>query len=628
MKKAIIKTLSVFLAVILSFAAAPISGFIGVELPEWLDFSITSSAAETSGAYGDNLNWAFDNSSGTLTISGTGEMQEFELPSDAPWFSHNNDVKKIQIADGVTTIGKNAFKKLTKLIHVEIGNDVTTIGEFAFNGCYTIDTVIIGSDVTQICDSAFSACNSLNYIYYMGTETEYNKVDWYEINEEEYDAIWFRVRYIFIEDIETDSGKCGGNLTWTYDVPACTLTISGTGDMDDYNYDKMPPWYQWRFFIKNVVMEEGITKIGELSFNGCDKLETAIIPDGVKIINNGAFNTCYSLKAITIPDSVTTINYGAFSSCSSIISVAMGSGVASIGEYAFAGCDSVIEYTVDNDNQYFSTDEYGVLFNKDKTFLIQYTNGNTRTAYSIPDTVISIGYMSFNNAKNLTDVTFGKSVTTIDKAAFERCSNLSSVTIPKSLTSVDFAAFDECFNIKNVYYWGTEHEWYNMNVSRYNEPLLNATIHFLGEEFHECSYNAVVTPPTCKEQGYTTYTCECGNSYIDDYVDALGHTPADEVEENYVAPTCTETGSKEMVVYCSVCDEEISRETETLDLIGHNDSNDDGNCDECDEELEFIVLCDHNCHKGGIAGFFWKIANFFNKLFGLKQYCECGEAHY
>ena len=142
------------------------------------------------------------------------------------------------------------------------------------------------------------------------------------------------------------------------------------------------------------------------------------------------------------------------------------------------------------------------------------------------------------------------------------------------------------------------------------------------------SHNAVVTAPTCTEQGYTTYTCECGDTYVDDYVDALGHINADAVEENYVAPTCTETGSKEMVVYCSVCDEEISRDTVTIDATGHADNDGNGYCDMDNELLDPSVECDHNCHKGGISGFFWKIANFFNKLFGLKQYCECGEAHY
>ncbi len=88
---------------------------------------------------------------------------------------------------------------------------------------------------------------------------------------------------------------------------------------------------------------------------------------------------------------------------------------------------------------------------------------------------------------------------------------------------------------------------------------------------------SVVTEPTCTEQGYTTYTCECGDTYVADYVDATGHSK----------------GNKQ------------------------------GNCSNCGEHI-----CDHDCHKTGIMGFFWKIVCFFNKLFGSNKFCECGIAHY
>ena len=89
-------------------------------------------------------------------------------------------------------------------------------------------------------------------------------------------------------------------------------------------------------------------------------------------------------------------------------------------------------------------------------------------------------------------------------------------------------------------------------------------------EEHVHEYEAVVTPPTCTEQGYTTYTCpEDGESYIDDYVEPLGHTPAAAVRENEAAATCTEAGSYEEVVYCSVCKEEISRKRVQTEALGH-----------------------------------------------------------
>lgn len=128
--------------------------------------------------------------------------------------------------------------------------------------------------------------------------------------------------------------------------------------------------------------------------------------------------------------------------------------------------------------------------------------------------------------------------------------------------------------------------------------------------------SVVTKEPTCTEEGIMTYTCACGDSYTET-ISALGHT---EEEIPAVASTCTQTGLTEGAK-CSVCDE-ILLAQEEVPANGHS-VNDDGYCGVCDEKL-----CDHNCHKSGISGFFWKIANFFNKLFGTKKYCECGYAHY
>ena len=86
---------------------------------------------------------------------------------------------------------------------------------------------------------------------------------------------------------------------------------------------------------------------------------------------------------------------------------------------------------------------------------------------------------------------------------------------------------------------------------------------------HEHKYEAVVTAPTCTEGGYTTYTCSCGDSYVADETPALGHTEGEPKIENEKAATCDEAGSYDSVVYCSVCGEEISRETVTVPALGH-----------------------------------------------------------
>ena len=128
--------------------------------------------------------------------------------------------------------------------------------------------------------------------------------------------------------------------------------------------------------------------------------------------------------------------------------------------------------------------------------------------------------------------------------------------------------------------------------------------------------SSVTKEPTCTETGVMTYTCACGDVYTET-IEALGHT---EEVISATAPTCTNTGLTSGVK-CSECGEILTAQEE-IPANGHN-VNKDGHCEECNEKI-----CDHNCHKGGISGFFWKISNFFNKLFGTKKYCECGYAHY
>ena len=100
---------------------------------------------------------------------------------------------------------------------------------------------------------------------------------------------------------------------------------------------------------------------------------------------------------------------------------------------------------------------------------------------------------------------------------------------------------------------------------------------------HEHEYTAEVTAPTCTERGYTTYTCACGNSYVADYVDALGHTAAEAVIENNVSPSCTTEGSYDSVVRCTVCGQEISRQTIVVPALGHNEETISGKDATCTE---------------------------------------------
>ncbi|MBQ3151470.1 MAG: leucine-rich repeat protein, partial [Clostridia bacterium] len=175
--------------------------------------------------------------------------------------------------------------------------------------------------------------------------------------------------------------------------------------------------------------------------------------------------------------------------------------VTSIGDDAFYFCESLTSITVDKNNSNYSSDKYGVLFNKDKTDLIKYPVGNGRTSYTIPDSVTSIGDSAFYSCDSLTSitipdsvtsigdgafawcdsltsVTIGNSVTSIGSSAFYYCYSLTSMTIPDSVTSIGNSAFYGCTNLTDVYYQGTEAQWNKISIGSYNDPLKNATIHF------------------------------------------------------------------------------------------------------------------------------------------------------
>ena len=107
-------------------------------------FTVSAAAADapTSGTCGANLTWALD-TTGTLTISGTGEMEEYEWRSDVPWYQSRDSIKTVVIENGVTTISQSAFYNYSGLTNVTIPESVTSIGEDAFYRCSSLTDVFI-----------------------------------------------------------------------------------------------------------------------------------------------------------------------------------------------------------------------------------------------------------------------------------------------------------------------------------------------------------------------------------------------------------------------------------------------------------------------------------------------------
>ena len=234
------------------------------------------------------------------------------------------------------------------------------------------------------------------------------------------------------------SGTCGDKLTWSLSDDG-TLTISGTGKMKDYgdNYGmSVAPWYVGSSQVKTVIIEDGVTSIGDRAFDGCTKLTRVVIPDSVTSIGYSSFRGCYSLPSVAIPDSVTSIGDSAFAYCKALTGITLSGSVTSIGSCAFQSCDSLTSVTMQS----------GVTDIGDNAF----TYCKNLTSVTIPNSVKTIGTSAFYNCAGLTRVTIPGSVTRIEQDTFKGCSGLTSVTISAGVTSIESGAFRDCTSLTSV----------------------------------------------------------------------------------------------------------------------------------------------------------------------------------
>jgi hypothetical protein len=176
---------------------------------------------------------------------------------------------------------------------------------------------------------------------------------------------------------------------------------------------------------------------------------TYIIPDTVTEIGEKAFEGNAILTGVTIPGSVTKIWNKAFRKCKGLTYVTIPAGIERIGQGAFDHCESLTHIGIDENNPYLSS-ENKVLFNKDKTVLIEYFRRNTEEHYVIPSSVTAIDWFAFAGCDSLTGITIPESVTSIGWHAFEGCDGLTGIVLPKGLTMIGRALFCGCDNLESI----------------------------------------------------------------------------------------------------------------------------------------------------------------------------------
>ena len=672
------------------------------------------------------------------------------------YFPPKKEATSYQIPDGVTSIGREAFRNCERLQSIAIPNCVTSIGEEAFFGCESLQSITIPDGVTTIENATFFDCFSLASVTIPGSVTT--------IGENA-----FR-RCLSLSSITIPSGvtiigeiafaECQGLKSVTIPDSVTSIERGAFQDCSSLESVIIPDSVTsmgYRAFescssLKNVTISANLTTIADSAFSNCSSLKSVTIPNGVTSIGDDAFYGCSSLTSVTIPDSVTSIYNSAFYGCSSLTSVTIPDSVISIGNFAFAGCSRLIDFAIpdsvasigrrmlyntpfyndpanwENGLMYFGSflvDEKYVTFAdiKDGTTVISnslFEENWNLTGASIPDSVKYIGEGAFSyssiesvvitgnetvigdyafrscvdlksvtmlygvkrigdyafySCSNLTEITIPDSVksigeyafsnsgiesvvipgneTVIEDLAFESCENLKSVTIlygakrigdyafygcsslteitiPDSVTKFDVTAIISCDSLQTINYTGTAEQWAELidEEAFENNAPENVTVVFNYKYPHIHRYTDTVTAPTCTEQGFITHTCTCGDSYVDSYVDALGHNFGEWTETT--AATCTATGTESRS--CTRCNVTETRETAALghDLVHH-----DGMVPTCTENgweaYDDCTRCDYTTYKEIAATGHHYTAKVIAPTCTVKGHtiytCECGDSY-
>jgi hypothetical protein len=406
----------------------------------WITLQYTVEIVEAiGGSCGEALTWAFDAETRTLTIAGTGDMDDFEEGEEKPWYRYEYLIRAVEFQDGLTSIGTYAFSSMN-LSTIDVPAGVKRIGDYAFDCCNSLSSVTFHEGLISIGESAFAA-SSLTALELPEGLTELG-------------AYAFAYTYN-LSSLELPEGLrvIGDSAFEDCGIEALTLPASLTTIGDSaFAYGCFP----------TVKIPSGVIHIGDGAFACCDLTEINVSPENPAYSSeNGVlFNLdktellqypCLREGAYEIPDGVRRIAEAAFTYASSMSTVTIPSSVEYLGAAPFGACINLESITVSPANAMYYSDECGVLFNKDCTELIKYPTGRTETSYDVPEGVKTIDERAFMRC-TLQSVTVPDSIKRIGEAAFAWCLDLTNVTLPYwcEMTRIEQSTFSLCSSLKTV----------------------------------------------------------------------------------------------------------------------------------------------------------------------------------
>lgn len=417
-----------------------VNAFVGCEklahvsLPDNM-VSIYPGAFDGTALYNDPANWEGDLfylGNYLISIRDKATLEEAYIREGitvitADMFRDCRNLKKVTISDTVTTIEDYAFYDCRNLTEVILPDSITTIGENAFAYCTMLREVDLPENLTSLGGYAFYWCTGLERIHIPAKVSVLEDYAFYgcsSLVEAKVDGVVSFGHRVFM--------TCEALTEFTF--PETTTTI---GDDVLWGCESLQ---------KVTFLSHNIETMGARVFTHCYSLHTITLPEGLTTIPVGTFDECYALETLVIPENVTTIGAAAFNYCKSLKSIYISEKITDIAD-DFSGCYSLTGIWVAEDNAVYCSDEFGVLYNKNKTKIIAFPAGY-EGAYVIPDSITSMTSGMFKKSK-ITSITIPGSIKSIPGSAFSDCSLLETVILSEGLTTIDNRAFSSS-GIKSI----------------------------------------------------------------------------------------------------------------------------------------------------------------------------------